>query len=90
MALLDEDQLKNRELQSQQSIIGNMDRSLEKFKEQKEALKNINQQQKEKTQLNFNDQNQIKDFLKKQQQQESMMQKFSKQLKENLEKSEMF
>ncbi|NHF59054.1 hypothetical protein FK220_006870 [Flavobacteriaceae bacterium TP-CH-4] len=88
MALLDEDQLKNRELQSQQSIIGNMDKSLKKFKEQKETLKNINQQQKEKAQLNFNDQSQIKDFLKKQQQQESMMQKFSKQLKENLEKSD--
>ena len=86
--ILDEDQLKNKELESQQSIIQNMDKSLEKFKEQKETLKEINQDQKEKRQLNFNDQNQIKNFLKKQQQQEQMMQKFSKQLKENLNKSE--
>ncbi len=86
--LLDVDQLKNKELESQQSIIDNLDKSLEKFKDQKQTLKEINEQQKEKKQLNFNDQNQIKDFLKKQQQQEQMMQKFSKQLKENLNKSD--
>ena len=86
--LLDTDALKNKELESQQSLIKNMDKSLQQFKEQKDMLKEINQGQKEKKELNFNDQTQIKDFLKKQQQQENMMQKFSKQLKENLEKSE--
>ena len=85
--ILDANELKNKELESQQSIIKNMDKTLEKFKEQKETLKEINQDQKEKKQLNFNDQNQIKDFLKKQEQQENMMKKFSKQLKDNLEKS---
>lgn len=86
--LLDENQLKNKELESQQAIIKNMDKTLEKFKEQKETLKEISKDQKEKKQLNFNDQNQIKNFLEKQEQQENMMKKFSKQLKENLEKSE--
>jgi len=88
MALLNEDQLRGRELESQQSIIDNMDKSLDTFKQQKEALKEINRGQKEKNQLNFNDQKQIKDFLQKQQQQENLMQKFSKQLKENLDKEE--
>ena len=87
-SLLNENQLKNRELEVQQSIIDNMGNSLDKLKEQEEILKEINQTQKEKNQLNFNDQNQIKNFLKKQQQQESMMEKFSKQLKENLNKVE--
>lgn len=86
--LLDADQLRNKELESQQSIIDNIDKSLEKFIQQKEDLEKINQDQKEKKQLNFNDKNQIKDFLKKQKQQESMMEKFSKQLKENLNKNE--
>ncbi len=86
--LLDADQLKNKELESQQSIIDNMDKSLEKFIEQKEALEKINQDQKEKKQLNFNDKNQIKDFLKKQKRQDAMMEKFSRQLKESLNKSE--
>lgn len=86
-ALLDIDELKNKELESQQSLINNMDKSLENFKEQKETLKELNQGQKEKKELNFNDQTHVKDFLKKQQQQENMMKKFSKQLKENLDKN---
>lgn len=88
MAVLDKDQLMNKQLEFQQSILDNMDRSLENLKEQKDALRDINKEQKEKNRLNFNDQNQVKDFLKKQQQQERMMQKFSKQLKENLDKRE--
>ena len=85
--LLDEDDLLNKDLKTQQAIIGNMDKSLEKFKEQQNTLDEINREQKEKEQLNYNDQNQIKDFLKKQQEQENLMQKFSKQLKENLDKT---
>ncbi len=85
--LLNKDELQNKELKTQQAIISNMDRSLEKFKEQQKTLDEINKEQKEKEQLNYNDQNQIKDFLKKQQEQENLMQKFSKQLQENLDKT---
>ena len=85
--LLDGDDLLNKDLKTQQAIIGNMDKSLEKFKEQQRTLDEINKEQKEKEQLNYNDQNQIRDFLKKQQEQENLMQKFSKQLKENLDKT---
>ncbi len=84
--ILDQDELRNKELESQQAIIQNLDTSLEKFKEQKETLREISREQKEKQQLNFNDQNQVRDFLKKQKQQEALMQKFSRQLKENLDK----
>lgn len=84
----DDNELKNKELESQKSILKNLDKSLENFKEQKETLKEINDKQKENKNLNFNDQNQIKDFLQKQEQQESMMQKFSKELKESLEKNQ--
>ena len=84
--ILDENQLKNKDLESQQSLIKDLDKSLERAKEQKESLDELNQNQKEKNSLNFNDQNQIKDFLKKQERQEQFMQKFSKDLKENLAK----
>lgn len=84
LVLLDENQLKNKDLESQQSLIRDLDKSLEKAKEQKETLEQLNQNQKEKKSLNFNDQNQIKDYLKKQELQEQLMQKFSKELKENL------
>jgi len=86
MTVLDDDQLKNRQLEFQQTILNNMDKSLNTFKEQKEVLKEMNREQKEKSALNFNDKNQIKDFLRKQQKQEGMMQKFSRQLRENLDK----
>ncbi len=86
--LLDGNQLKNKDLEAQQSLIKDLDKSLEKVKEQKEALDELSQDQKEKTSLNFNDQNQIKDFLKKQERQEQLMQKFSKELRENLNKGE--
>jgi len=88
LSLLDESQLRKKELEAQQSIINNLDKSLDQFKEQKEDLKDIRKEQKEKNQLDFTDQNQIKDFLQKQQQQEIQMEEFSKQLKENLNKLE--
>ena len=86
--ILDNNELNSKELEVQQAIIKGMDNSLEKFKKQEEALKEINREQKEKNSLNFNDQMQVKEFLKKQQDQEQLMQKFSKQLKDNLESSE--
>lgn len=86
--LLDDNQLKNKNLESQQSLIQDLDKSLQRAKQQKESLEEINQNQKEKSSLNFNDQNQIKDYLKKQEQQEQLMQKFSKELKENLDKGD--
>ncbi|HMB62810.1 MAG TPA: hypothetical protein VKN36_07040 [Eudoraea sp.] len=88
MTILDDDELKSRQLQSQQSILNNMDKSLDAFREQKETLSDLNKEQKEKTNLDFNDQRQIRDFLEKQQQQEQMMQKFSRQLKDNLSKTD--
>ncbi len=87
-AILDKGQEKDRQLEFQQSILDNLDNTLNKFKEQEELLKEINKDQKEKNVLTFNDQNQVKEFLKKQQQQEALMQKFSKQLKETMDNSE--
>ncbi len=84
-AILDSNQLNNKELAAKKSLIEGMDKTLEKFSEQEESLKDINKEQKEKNSLNFNDQMQVKEFLKKQQDQEQLMQKFSKQLKDNLE-----
>jgi len=86
--LFNDNLLKNRELENQQSLIDNLDNTLEKAKEQKDALEKLNTEQKEKGSLNFNDKNQVKDFLKKQERQEELMQKFSKELKENLSKSD--
>ena len=84
--IMDSNELNNKNLDYQKSILNNLDNSLENYKEQEKALKEINRDQKEKSQLNFNDQNKIKDFLNKQERQEQMMKRFSRQLKDNLEK----
>ncbi len=85
LAVLDSDQLESRSLKVQESLLNQMDKSLEQFKEQKDRLEGINKVQKEKTNLSFSDQRQIKEFLKNQKQQEQLMEKFSSRLKENLE-----
>lgn len=85
---LDDNQLKNKELEFQNSTLSKMGNSLEKFKEQEQALSKINQNQKEEKSLRFEDKNQIKDFLQKQQQQEELMKKFSNELNESIDKNE--
>ena len=81
-------QLKEKELEFQKSVLNNLDRSLEMSKKQQESLKEINRQEKENSILSFSDQNRIKDFLKRQELQEDLMKKFSGQLKDNLKKTE--
>ena len=82
--LLSSNQLTNRELQNQQSILTNLNKSMDGLKKQSNALKDISEEQKEKSSLNFNDKKKVNNFLDKQELQEVQMQKFSKQLKENL------
>ena len=85
--LLSDNQLKNKELDNQQSIISNLDKSIDKIKNQSESLQKITDEQKEKSSLSFNDKQKINSFLNKQELQENQMQKFSKQLRDNLSKS---
>ncbi|WP_226789846.1 hypothetical protein [Flagellimonas hadalis] len=84
----DDNQLKNKELEFQNSTLSKMGNSLERFKEQEQTLSKLNQEQKEERTLNFEDKNQIKDFLQKQQQQEELMKKFSNELNESIGKNE--
>lgn len=85
--LLDVNALINKDLENQQSILSNLDKSLNKLEEQTKSLNEINNQQKEKSTLNFNDKNKVSNFLEKQELQEKQTEKFSKQLKENLDKN---
>ena len=80
--------INNRQLQYQEQLIKNMDQSVERFKEEQKKLQELQQEQKEKGALSFNDKRRVADFIKKQQQQEGMMEKFSRQLKENLQQNE--
>ncbi|MGB5691538.1 MAG: hypothetical protein WBM43_02920 [Flavobacteriaceae bacterium] len=86
--VLNNNELNNKQLDMQRSILDDLDRSMEGLKKQEKDLEEINRDQKEKNSLTFNDQNKIKEFLNKQERQEQMMQKFSRQLKENLEQGD--
>lgn len=86
--LLNEGQLRNAELEIQHSIIQNMDRSLNDFKEQNKRFNELDDKHKESGKFGFSQQSQLKDMLFRQQQQEGLMEKFSKSLKENLAKEE--
>ena len=72
-------------LQDQNETIQDLNKSLEKFDEQDKQLEELSKIQKEKSSLNFNDKKKLESFIKRQKQQDEMMQNFNKQLKENLE-----
>ncbi len=81
-------EIEDKLLQKQNEAISGLNKSLDKFKKQEEELKSLSRLQKEKKRLDFNDKKKLDDFLKRQKQQEKMMQDFSKKLKDNLDQLE--
>ncbi|MBU3820626.1 hypothetical protein KO566_01025 [Flavobacteriaceae bacterium XHP0103] len=74
-----------KKLQEQSETIDDLNKSLDKFSEQEQNLKELKQTQREKSSLNFNDQKKLESFLRRQRQQDEMMKNFNKKLKDNLE-----
>jgi len=79
------DEEEKKQLQEQNETIQDLNKSLEKFDEQQKELEELSKTQKEKSELNFNDKKKFENFMKRQKQQEQMMQKFNKKLQKNLE-----
>ncbi len=82
---LTKDEIEKEQLQHQENTIKGLDKSLENMKDQDKILEELSKNQKEKNELNWNDKKKLENYIKRQQQQEEMMKKFSKELKENLE-----
>jgi len=82
---LTDTELETEQLQQQNETIQDLDKSLEKLQKQQEELKKISKNQKEKSELNFNDRKKLEKFLQRQENNDQMMKKFSKQLEKNLE-----
>ncbi|ULC59725.1 hypothetical protein MBM09_01815 [Flaviramulus sp. BrNp1-15] len=74
-----------KQLQVQSETIKDLNKSLERFNEQEKQLEELTKTQKEKSDLNFNDQKKLESFFKRQKQQDDMMKNFNKKLKDNLE-----
>ena len=85
---LSTEEKENRMLKTQKEAISELDKSLEKLEDSDRSLEELNRMQKEKREMNFQDRQKLKDFLKRQEAEEKMMQDFTKQLKESLQKSE--
>ena len=86
--ILDDNRLKDRQIENNEAIIKNLGKSLEDLQEQNDALKEINTQQKQEGNLEFRDKERIKQFLNKQKRQEELMEKFSRELKNNLQEEQ--
>lgn len=80
-----QDELEQNQLEEQSQTIEDIEKTLDRFNQQDEELKKLSQTQKEKTTLSFSEKQKLQNFLKRQKQQEEMMQKFNKELKDNLE-----
>ncbi|SDZ81569.1 DUF4175 family protein [Bizionia paragorgiae] len=74
-----------KQLKEQNETIQGLDKALDKFDKQQKELEQLSKTQKEKSELNFNDKKKLDQFIKRQKQQEEMMQEFNKKLKDNLD-----
>ena len=84
--LLDDKEQKDKTLENQESLIKDLGNSIRELDLQNKELEELNEQQKQETALQFKDKERIKRFLQKQKSQEALMEKFTKELRENLDK----
>lgn len=86
--VLDAVQLEERRLNNQEQIVSGLKESLKQLGKQREELDRLNKEQKESNRLDYNSQQKIGEYLKQQETQEAMMEKFTKELKENIVQKE--
>ena len=79
------DKDRNKELlKKQKHGISNLSKSLKDVRAQEKELNDLFKKQRQKTELNWNDKNRIKEFINKQERQENLMKQFNKQLNHDL------
>jgi len=78
------EEVQDEQLDRQQETLKNIDKSLKNRQKTDDELKKIAQLQKEKRELNFSEQQQLKNFISNQKQQDELMKKYAETLKQNL------
>ena len=81
-----EDEKQEEQLQQQNDNISGMEKSLRNQEKQLTEMEKLRQMGKEKDNLEFKDQQKVKDFIKRQQQQDELMKEFARKMEENLQK----
>ena len=74
----------DKQLELQKTSLDGLGKSVERMQDQERDLKEIQNLQKEKENLDFNDKRKIKSFLSRQKAQEEMMQSYAEKLKKSL------
>ena len=82
---LTESELADKLVKEQKETISNFSKSLNSLSKQDDDLEELNNLQKEKKALNWNDKNKLQQFFKKQKNQEQLMKKFNTDLQRNLD-----
>ena len=76
---------KEERLQEQREVIGGIDGSLEKFRNSEKELQELSRMDKERRNLDYNDRKKLENFLKRQKQQNELMENFTEKLQRNLQ-----
>ena len=83
-----EQEKQDEQFQQQNASISGMEKSLRSQDKQLSEMEKLRKLGKEKDNLEFKDQQKVKDFIKRQQQQDEMMKEFAKKMQENLSKTD--
>ena len=82
-----DEEKEDQDLQQQNDNINSLEKSLKNQDKQISELDKLQKSGKEKENLEFKDQQKINDFIKRQNQQDKMMQEFAEKMKDNLDKT---
>ena len=82
-----DEEREDQDLQQQNDNINSLEKSLKNQDKQISELDKLQKSGKEKANLEFKDQQKINDFIKRQNQQDKMMQEFAEKMKDNLDKT---
>lgn len=81
-----DEEKQDAELQQQNDNINSMEKSLKNQDKQISEMEKLEKMGKEKSSMEFKDQQKVNEFIKRQKQQDEMMKEFSKKMEDNLEK----
>lgn len=81
-----EEEKEDQVLKQQNDNINSLEKSLKNQDKQISAIEKIQKSGKEKSNLEFNDQQKVDDFIQRQKQQDEMMKEFAEKMKDNLDK----
>lgn len=88
LRVLDQEELETRQLERQGDVLKGMGQSAQQREELKKEFDELLKNQKEKEALSFDDKERLKEFFERQERQERLMKKFSKELSESMDTQE--